>query len=339
MIKPSLNSIKANCPVCKNSDASILYRISSNDVVRHFQKHLKSKNKIDFQKNIENRWKQDECYFVKCSSCSFCYSIPFVSGDSEIYSSLYFDNSSYAGWKWEYQKTYNTINEILAEKENGKRLLEIGAGNGSFVKKIASDIIEPKNIVCTEYSDYCFQEISRNGIKVFQTDIFDPVFDIYKGSFDFICLFQVVEHLDNLDTLFERLKFLSKKGANIFISVPNALQREFYDSKNILEDIPPVHISRWNEKCFDIIARRHGMYVTNSQIQPQTYISKVIRFLIFKLNTLNKTNHRSNSVINKLTKLISILGLSVTSFPDLISLRKKVLGVSLWIQLQCLIDE
>jgi SAM-dependent methyltransferase len=92
----------------------------------------------------------------------------------------------------------------------------------------------------------------------------------YKGKFDVICLFQVLEHLDNLDVTFKTFNTIAAPGAQLFIGVPNSKKIKFNEIKGALLDIPPNHIGRYNKKNFQLLGNKYGWDISEIQIEPYT---------------------------------------------------------------------
>ena len=125
---------KALCPVCRTEDSQLLWRVSSKQAAQHFVLHKKYPDRFaDLALHIENLWGQSTCEVMQCVQCGFCFSYPYVSGDERFYS-LAFSRSGYPKWKREFQITYDVPRRNL--RSNGK-LIEIGAGDGAFTRKIA----------------------------------------------------------------------------------------------------------------------------------------------------------------------------------------------------------
>ena len=149
------------CPLCHSNHAELLYSVDSNFAA----KHIKLENDSSIVAIIEKIWGSKSSHFVKCMNCSFSYAWPFKSGTKEFYSRMYSGSDYYPKGKWDYNVTFNSISHIVSNNDpNQISLLEIGAGNGSFVKSISPKLIPKKNILCTEFSDYGKNEILKYDI-------------------------------------------------------------------------------------------------------------------------------------------------------------------------------
>jgi len=97
------------------------------------------------------------------------------------------------------------------------RLLEIGCSAGMFLFHIKKHV---KEIVGMDYDSRAAGYAAKKcGCEVFTNDIDEAGFD--EASFDVICLFQTVEHIENpVDFFIKIKKYLKPKGV-IYIEVPN----------------------------------------------------------------------------------------------------------------------
>lgn len=255
------------CPICGFTKGKLLYSVTSEDSAQHFV--LKEVNSIrhrELADHIASLWGQQTCELVSCGSCAFTFANPYVAGDLTFYT-LAYERSGYPKWKWEYQQTADAISEIASRPEQSPlRLLEIGAGDGAFVRKISPEIVAKDNILCLEFSEYGRNRILEYGIECKGDDIrsLPPLED----RFDVICMFQVLEHMDRLDELFKQLNSLSNGQSHVFISVPNADRIDFNETNGCLLDMPPNHIGRWNILAFERIATTFGWTVAEYQIEP-----------------------------------------------------------------------
>lgn len=113
--------------------------------------------------------------------------------------------------------------KILEIKKHihGKTMLDIGCGVG-FTSKALSPYFE-SIFAIDGSSNKISKAIEHNGssnIKYIHT-----LFESFKPNcqFDFICTFNVLEHIQNIDEFLSLIKSWMTKSARVVISVPNAL--------------------------------------------------------------------------------------------------------------------
>jgi 2-polyprenyl-3-methyl-5-hydroxy-6-metoxy-1,4-benzoquinol methylase len=327
------------CPICDSKSAKILWSVDSSEAAQHYIfKEVDTQRFLKLVSHIENLWNQDSCDIVRCDDCGFCYSNPYIAGDGKFYA-LAYERSSYPAWKWEHQLTYDIL---VDEGLKDCKLLEIGAGDGAFVQRIVTNLTSPKNIVCAEFSDYGREKLQQYGVECLSEDIREIKTETFKEYFDVVCMYQVIEHMDRLETLFKSLNWLTHAGANLFISVPNPKNVEFSELNGGLMDMPPNHIGRWNRECFEIIGKRWGWQVERFEIEQTDFISKAVLFYKYRFwreaqNSGSFANRICQIKSSHLYKLMRLAGVGFYTLKDLSSLsllRGKDLGLSQWVRMK-----
>jgi len=336
----TIDKPKSICPLCNSPENSVSNHFKIKDCLIHLGIYSDSQNYKELQVKIRDLWSQDNAYFLKCKNCDLHFAYPFTSGDSEFYNLIYEDESEYGHiWKWEFKITYRILEEIINEGGNANdMLLEIGAGNGSFIRKISESLIAPKNIVATEYSEYGRKKIEGMNVKCLSSDFKEMLTDKYIDKFKYICMFQVLEHLDSLDVVFRSLNRLLTIGGSLFITVPNRIPRLHFEKSGIFEDIPPVHISRWGLNSFRFIESRYGFQIEDYRIQQTRAKRRIRRFIKLKYNTIKARNRilRKASNENKsFPKYLTFLLIVLRYFkPIACLLFKKDMGIAQWVHLK-----
>ena len=329
---------KIGCPVCYKDSVLLLWSADSKEAAKNFV--LQEQHPERFFKlvsHIETLWGQNTCEVVKCCNCDFCFSYPYIAGDAQFYSLAYV-RSGYPKWKWEFQLTFDVVSNI---SDRNLKLLEIGAGNGAFIRRIVGKYLPKENITCIEFSDYGRQTIENLGVKCLPEDVRNLSNPALEKNFDVICMFQVLEHMDKLDVLFQKLNWLLKNGGSVFISVPNPSRIEFNELNSALLDMPPNHIGRWNKKCYEEIGKRYGFHVNDFRVEGLEFFSMVKQFVIYRfLKSSQRTGSFENKVLTiknrYLLRIMQILAVGVNfiaAVPALIKMNSGH-GNSLWIHLK-----
>ena len=291
------------CPICEFSHGKCLYTVTTAGAAQHFVlKEVNPERHNELAKHIGHLWGQQTCDIVSCDSCGFIFSYPYVAGDSAFYT-LAYERTGYPKWKWEYLQTADVISEIASRPDNKPlRLLEIGAGDGAFVRKISPGIIPKENILCLEFSEYGRKQILEYGIKCLGDDIRSMSTSNFDERFDVICMFQVLEHMDRLEELFNQLNYLSHSQSHLFISVPNNEQIEFNETNGCLLDMPPNHIGRWSRQSFERIGRTFGWTVLEFQIEPLNMKATIKQQIAYRYL---KVSQDSSTLANKIERIRS----------------------------------
>jgi SAM-dependent methyltransferase len=143
--------------------------------------------------------------------------------------------------------------------------LEAGAGFGFFLDKIVDTYVPKAGITALEYSDEAIKTLRSKGYFALQEDLRAANL---MHLFDAVFLFQVVEHMDGLDSLFGRIFQLLRDGGLLFIGVPNPKRTTFSEQNGSLLDMPPNHIGRWSPAAFQIVGARHRLRLDRHEIEP-----------------------------------------------------------------------
>ncbi len=329
------------CPVCDFTNGKLLYSVTSQESAQHFvlKEVYPDRNRL-LAEHISALWGKETCDLVSCDSCGFVFANPYVAGDSDFYT-LAYERTGYPKWKWEYQKTADAISKIVSQqKETPVRLLEIGAGDGAFVRSISPTLVEKENILCLEFSEYGRNQIQAYGIQCKGNDVHSLTSVDFNDKFDIICMFQVLEHMDRLKALFHKLNDLSLPHTHIFISVPNAERIRFNENNSCLLDMPPNHIGRWNRQAFEHIGANFGWTIADYQTEPFNFKETLKQQITYRYL---KRCQNSSSIGNAIEQLSSersrrllrnlCAGLySLTALPTLFNaLSDKNIGDSQWV--------
>ena len=330
--------INHECPLCKHKKAQIRQSFTSEDIAAHLRISEEHPRYSKLTTHVKQLLGTEPYYFAECLACTYNYAIPNIPGDAHFYNLVYHEDATYPEWNWDFETSYQTIKAIIEKEGNSEaQLLEIGAGEGNFVKQVASNLIPPDNILTIEYSEYGKNRISSLGIKCLTSNILDIQAEEYKEKFDFVCLFQVLEHMNRLDEVFLRISQLMNKNASLLITVPNNIHRLHYEQYGIIEDVPPIHIGRWNKKCFEVLAKKFDLELIDYAREPNNLLNNSIKFSI--LRSLKTKLHRiyttsNNALLNKILKIIVVVFYSVSHLRAIKTLNNKDLGISQWVHLR-----
>ena len=148
------------CPLCGSGSGSRLFRLKAGRAARLLIPDDREQQEA-IAGEIGRLWEQDHCSFYRCRDCGYSYAWPFIAGDQKVYSLLYYKDFAYPADKWEYRHAL----QILGKRPPGPdaALLELGAGNGSFLYQGSSSLPELGSIHSTEYSEDGVKQIRDKG--------------------------------------------------------------------------------------------------------------------------------------------------------------------------------
>ena len=289
---------------------------------------------MKLSRGIKALWQSDHCEFFRCGQCRYGFAWPYVAGNVEIYSALYYKEFSFLADKWEYDRAIEIISNLDLAADSA--LLEIGAGNGSFLEKASGLIRDRNRIYSTEYSAPGVEEIQRKGFNCTSKS----VSELAEGDlprFDVICMFQVLEHMDDLELVFQSLGKLGNQGSHLIVAVPNGTLRSFYDRMGVHLDVPPVHVGRFTPETFQWLGKKHGWNVVGTSIEPQKYLFKVKKFVFDRYGRLRfsrRTEQSGKKWIVYFFRYLLVILLSIRFMPVLFYLLMPGTGTSLLVHLQ-----
>jgi 2-polyprenyl-3-methyl-5-hydroxy-6-metoxy-1,4-benzoquinol methylase len=198
----------------------------------------------------------DSLSIYKCLDSELLFYHPrTTAGDAMFYDQLSRNSWYYEDDKWEFEKVVEIV-------EEGSKLLEIGSGRGAFLEKL-----KPKtsNAVGLELSNQAAEIALQKGLNVVSNRIEN--FDGQDESFDYVCSFQVLEHIDNLKDVLEASVRLLRKGGKLVISVPNNsayLKLHEYTPLNM----PPHHLNLWTDESLTKIASLFNLKLIKREYEP-----------------------------------------------------------------------
>ncbi|MDR3466830.1 MAG: class I SAM-dependent methyltransferase [Xanthobacteraceae bacterium] len=329
------------CPACLGNHAQPILSVSAQEAALHFVSPRFDAERNDrILSRIRSLWGSDQCRILECQNCGFGFSWPFVAGDAAFYN-LTGSDAVYPKVKWEFSRT---VEALALRDTSDARILEVGAGNGFFLDRVSPRLIRQENVTAVEYNERSITTLKRKGYEALTLDIRDKPFDGRGSSFDFIFMFQVIEHLDRIDELFERVRFLLKPGGSAFCAVPNVKRIAYQESHGSLLDMPPNHIGRWTPQAFREVSSRLGLRVAATEVEPLDWMeffkhdisySHIRRTQIAPAGALAKIRSWPRGRRRRLAEAAAAaLGIParLSSWADAWKDRK-IMGGSLWIQL------
>lgn len=282
-----------HCPACRSGGITQpLSHFEARDAAQHFvlreefpQAHA------ELVQHIRSLWGGERCELYACPACGLQFAWPFVAGDGRFYN-LAYPYSSYPTERWEFEQS---IQALSAEPLAPGRVLEIGSGAGYFLRQLSPRFVAPHDVLSIEYNDTARQQLQALGFQAFAADVRSEAFAGMAGSLQAVFMFQVLEHLDGLDALLQRLDALLAPGGSVHIAVPNIERINYAEAHGGLLDMPPNHISRWTEGAFRALAARTGWTLCDWRVEPVGWRQFVKIDLI---NSHMRRAQRSGSLAN-----------------------------------------
>lgn len=204
----------------------------------------------------------------KCKVCDFAFTQDFPE-ENEI--GKYYDVPAYVSHSDTHKGLINTlyhwVRRISLKSKSkivrryaprkGGMLLDIGAGTGYFLNRMK----ELKWIVTGIEKSGSARKYAKSKFDIDCQDS-DYLYDIPANTKDVITMWHVLEHLEHLNKVMERLHTILKDDGTAVIALPN---KDSFDAKHYKEywaayDVPR-HLWHFSPSDFDYLAKRHHFEV------------------------------------------------------------------------------
>lgn len=230
--------------------------------IRDFDKKwLIRKYNEDFSIDVSSLFEDNgNITLYRCDDSDYSFFVPPVMGDSNFYEQLSNFTWYYMEWKWEHEITFKLLKEDM-------KVLEIGCGNGGFLKKLNAT----SNIsnVGLELNENAVKKLVQDGLDIKMESIENHSIN-NQNKYDLVCSFQVLEHIENIDSFINSSIKCLKPGGRLVISVPN--NDSFIGELDFVLNMPPHHVGRWNEKSLRYLENIHKIKLENFYFEPiQSY--------------------------------------------------------------------
>jgi 2-polyprenyl-3-methyl-5-hydroxy-6-metoxy-1,4-benzoquinol methylase len=213
-------------------------------------------------------------WLVKCSNCGLAY-VNLRPNQEEIkafYPTYYYARFGDREFTSDYlrlmERSFQATLNLFAGYKPGGRVLEIGCGDGQFLRYLSANGYE---IYGLDFSEHAVRRTRKN---TGSGNIFLGTLEEAKykdGYFDVVCLFEVLEHLsDPLGELREIRRVLKEEGV-VAGTVPNFNSLERILLGNCWYGIDfPRHLYHFTKKSINNILSKAGFKILAIQA-PNTY--------------------------------------------------------------------
>lgn len=176
----------------------------------------------------------------ECGDTGLRFFVPdTILGEGTFYEELQQFDWYYLPWKWEHEQTLR----LLPSSGN---LLEIGCAEGGFLKAVKEKGLQAEGI---ELNQGAAAAARSKGLAVSELLLSDYLKAGNQERFDYVCSFQVLEHISDVRGFIQDALACLKPGGRLFISVPNMDTFLRYDDGGIL-NFPPHHQGWYTDSVF-----------------------------------------------------------------------------------------
>lgn len=195
----------------------------------------------------------DEVEVRECLDTGYRYFPAATAGEADFYEQLY--DPDQADWQDpDYRHTSEDYDWALGRLGKDDELLDVGCGYGYFLE-------QARNICRVQGLDGNSHAVARcraQGLEV-ELGSIESVADKWKGRFDVVTGFQILEHVADVRSFMTAMVAVVKPGGRLILAVPNnePFIRRF-DRYNTF-NCPPHHVGLWNLSSLRAMAGRFGL--------------------------------------------------------------------------------
>ncbi len=313
-----------HCPLCGNPNKLIEDSIDTHELKNIWQEQTAHLNEaVDISRISDITTKID---YHKCSKCDLGFFNPQIPGDNQFYGDLAQDSLYYLH---EGKSEFDYSTEHITK---GSCVLDVGSGRGVFSKYLDSSI------------DYTGLELSSEAVQLAKEDQINvlnmTIEDFEKTTqkkYDFIVSFQVLEHIEDIESFMNSIKKLLKEDGKIIFAVPNN-QSFIRKTPNHILNLPPHHLLHWNNQSLTFLASHFNLKVKDifcerlSKTHLRAYLYSLTYDFIRRILFIPYRQIRESFV----RKIISKISWKFASIAALINsnLFKNTLGQTIIISMQ-----
>ena len=245
--------MKIKSPVTHTLNTSLITQFDVSQIIRQYADETKIEV-MRFFKGLE----KVELY--QCNDTGYRFYYPRdIWGDGKFYESLEQHNKDYyPAVRWEH-------NLMISKIECDKKVLEIGCGEGAFLKMMFQKGI--KNIEAIELNEKAAAALSNAGYKV-NVETIEAYSLNNKKKYDVVCFFQVLEHIYDVKSFLDASLLVLKSGGKMIIAVPNNNPYLYKHDINHTLNLPPHHAGLWNEKAFKNLEKFYPIKLKQFYVRP-----------------------------------------------------------------------
>lgn len=250
-------------PLTATGNTTLTDTFYKKDIIRLY------KDQLDM--DVASYFSAGETYFLyQCNQTGYRFYHPKgMDGDGAFYAALQkkLGNDYYHDWKFENQIAYDLI-------QPGDKVLDIGCGIGKFLMK-ARD--KAANVTGLELNEKAVDVCRQNGLAVYNELIGDHATH-KEAYYDVVCMFQVLEHIYDVNVFLKDSLKVLKPGGKLVIGVPNNEPYfQSYDKYCTLNQ-PPHHMGLWNKNVFEKTAQLFNLklqqvqYDVKGSVKTESYL-------------------------------------------------------------------
>ena len=263
---------------------------------------------------------------LECLNCS----LVFLNDDSHISESFYEESSmdsranNLEEWRLDTFSDDLRRYDLLKHEIKGSKIIDVGSGNGNFVK-LCSNI--SKEAYGLEIEEKYHKDFQKENLKIFSNR------NEINFRLDLVVTFHVIEHVDDPIKFLQSLLNFLKPGGKLYIETPNSNDAllKLYNLTAFKNFIYwDNHLILFNYKSFEYLCNRFSGIKFKSFPVQRYGVSNHLYWLINKKPGGNKIwKFLGNKTINNLYKnFLYKLGMNDTLFYQIVKIDNTSLNRS-----------
>jgi 2-polyprenyl-3-methyl-5-hydroxy-6-metoxy-1,4-benzoquinol methylase len=265
------------CLLCHSSNLKEIAKVDSKKIVRMYLKTFKS--------DFSYLFSEQQVRLLECDNCGLRFYDPQVAGDEQFYRSL-------QKFDWYYRRDKEEYEVAAGYIKPNDRVLDVGCGQGEFKKYVPG-----ASFTGLEFSSDAISKGTANGCHILNESIEDHS-KINAGKYDVVATFQVLEHVTKIADFVKSCAECVKPGGYLIIAVPSEESYLRFGTNSLL-NMPPHHISRWQDKTLASVAKLINFQVREIRHDNLDDIHKESYFAALVERVLPFRNSKSTALINE----------------------------------------
>ena len=255
------------CPICNSYDCIKILEFNSVPILQ---------NVIIESQEEASAFFKDIVSLYFCRNCNNLFNNAFK--DYKLYGIKY-DNSQNGSDS--FVKYMNSIKEFVKSNVilEGKQVLEIGCGQGDFLKLLSEDI----SCKCFGF-DPSFKQNNQEfkNIKFFKEFFDKNVLDRFEEKFDLIIMRHLIEHIQYPNEMLDFLHESLDDDGKMYIEIPDL---DYIVENNSFFDIIYEHCNYYNAKSISNLLRKHDFEIVSIQY---SFMKQYLCLIVQKAKKSNK---------------------------------------------------
>lgn len=286
---PMLNQKRLSCPVC-NSNAKLTGFLKADYIINQIE--------LYYCEKLPSNLGIIDYKMYRCEKCTLEWADPPVGGADSFYKWIIDHPAYYPNERWEWTAVIERMRKTPCS--GIADVLEIGCGHGEFLEAL-QDVPNIRAVGLDTAMD------SVTNCRAKDLEVYCETIDSFLESankrhgFDWIVAFHCLEHVCYPQNFLAAMVSLLKPSGVIFLSTPYSpmsFESRWFDPLNH----PPHHMTRWNARSYNELARQIGMQIELFMPNSNNSTFQIIEELIPLNRTLNSLNLAWHGPVQLLSK-------------------------------------